>query len=791
MGLIRASATARTASRGSSGTKRQAPLQRNEPPTVGAHTDTEEMLHLQATAGNRAVQRLLAAAGVLQREGDDLAESNGSGGGTATATATLPPDPNLLLRSLPPDPNLKLKHAGALPPDPNLKLKQPGAHLPPDPNDLLKQPGAQLPPDPNLKLKQPGALPPDPNLKLQGGQPAPPKPDFGAAIKQIKATRNLVIRSTKQAVAKRNLAHEYFIKGHAHWNVDSQSSGVQAAQMASLAADAAKAAQDELTSKGAWSAQFDAAHDALMHAPVKTRTANWQDISYAGKGAEKIRTIENTAKAAAQWANKAHEPLRLPKSGPTGIIGIMQQKLNQTRAAGPRLPITAVFTNDTDTALRAFQGANGLTVSGTADVATWAALNKKAPSYTRNLETVVDSKEGAQQTKPENGAIHPVLNKGDRSEAVREMQQRLNNWVNPWPGPGTAPYKPFRANGYFGSTDRKALVAFQHAHKIPETGVADQKTWLQLDGVPGAITSGAREFGWNERVEGVANVGETARYSWAVKGDSVTITVKINFKGKKNHPMVKTWLQDIKDVWNSYKAVEVGKPQPREYRIEFSAEKSSSAPHDVTVKKPEPDGYDRSDSRNWYVSDKDRGLAPHEFGHIIGLEDEYNRPEEEAVAASGLEPTIGALRSATGKTPKQIATELHTLILANAAKTPKQQLKAIANKVTHHGLMQGAFARAVEQEYKAAWGFNGAPNLSNMFGAIIGSGFEANLSIAATPFTVSNQSLMGEMGSVGARGRNLNKLTEHTHPVQPRHVRAFANLLSLSFPGTKWAPKRR
>jgi hypothetical protein len=50
---------------------------------------------------------------------------------------------------------------------------------------------------------------------------------------------------------------------------------------------------------------------------------------------------------------------------------------------------------------------------------------------------------------------------------------------------------------------------------------------------------------------------------------------------------------------------------------------------------------------------------------------------------------------------------------------------------------------------------------------------------------------MGEMGSVGARGRDLSKLTEHTHPVQPRHVRAFANLLALSFPGSKWEPKRR
>jgi peptidoglycan hydrolase-like protein with peptidoglycan-binding domain len=732
---------------------------------VGAHTDTEQVLRLQSTIGNRAVQRLLAGSTVLQREGDDLDEASATGGMTGNATAV----------ALPPDPNLKLKQPGALPPDPNLKLQQPGA-----------QP---LPPDPNLKLKQPGALPPDPNLKVQ--QPPAPQPDYGAAVKQIKKTRGLVNGSTKQAVAKANLAHSYYIKGHGHWNVEDQNSGVQAATMAANADAAAKAARDELKDKATWLAQFDAAHTLLMHAAVKTRTANWKDIEYAGKAAEKVRTVEGAANAAAGWAKRAYEPLRLPKSGPTGIIGMMQQKLNKTRATGPRLPITAVFTTDTDTALRAFQGAAGLTVTGVADVATWTALNTKAPSYTRNLDLVVDSKEGAQETKPLNAKIHPELKKGDRNDAVREMQQRLNNWVTPWAGPGSAPYKPFRANGYFGTTDRKALMAFQKGHGLPESGTADQKTWVQLDGVTGAITSGYREFDWRETVEGVSNVGETARYSWEVKGDSITITVKIKFKGKKNHPMVKTWLQDIKDVWNSYKAVEVGKPQPREYKIQFNPEKSSSAPHDVTVKKPEPNGDDRSDSRNWYVSDTRKGLAPHEFGHIIGLEDEYNRPEEEAVAVSGQEPTIGALKSTTGKTPTQIATELHTLILANAAKTPKQQLKAIADKVTHHGLQPGAFSRAVELEYKTAFGFGTSPNLANFFGSIIGGGFEENLSIAAAPFVVSNQSLMGEMGSVGARGANLNKMSEHTHPVQPRHVRAFANLLALSIPGSKWEPKRR
>jgi peptidoglycan hydrolase-like protein with peptidoglycan-binding domain len=778
MGAIRATTTrgaSRTASRGTQSGRRAAPSQRNEPPSVGAHTDADEMLHLQATIGNRAVQRLLATSVWLQREGDDLEESTSSvGGGTGTAVA------------LPPDPNVKLRQTHQLPPDPNKKLKQPG-QLPPDPNLKLKQP---LPPDPNLKLKQPGQLPPDPNLKLQGGQPAAPAPDFGAAVQQIRKTRGLLNTSMKAAVTKRNQAQQYYIAGKAHWNLESQDSGVQAATAAANATQAAKGARDELRDKATWLADFDAAHGLLMKAPVKTRTKSWNDIEYAGKAAEKVRPLDAATAAAANWARKAHEPLQLPKSGPTGIIGILQQKLNKTRATGPRLPVTGVFTTETDTALRAFQTAASVTVNGVADVPTWVALNKKAPSHVVTNDLIVDSKEGAKATKPLNGKIHTELKKGDRGAGVREMQQRLNNWINPWAGPGTPPYKAFRANGYFSTTDRKALQAFQKGHGLPESGVANQATWVQLDGV-GSVTTGNRDFDWQENVEGVSGVGTTAKYDWEVKGDAITITVKIKFTGRKTHPMVNTWLKDITSVWNDYKAVEVGKANPREYKIQFVPEKSASGWHQVEVKKPKPGESDRSNSSEWYVTDNDRGLAPHEFGHLVGLEDEYNRPEEEAVRVSGQEPTLGALRSASGKTPKQIATELHTVVTATVGKTKAKRIRKIAAKVTQHGLQPGAFARAVEQEYKAAWGFAGAPNLSNYFGVIAGDQFQDDLSTAAAPFVVSNQSLMGEMQTVGNRKTDLSKLPPHQHPVQPRHVRTFANLIALTFPGTKWEPKRR
>ena len=50
---------------------------------------------------------------------------------------------------------------------------------------------------------------------------------------------------------------------------------------------------------------------------------------------------------------------------------------------------------------------------------------------------------------------------------------------------------------------------------------------------------------------------------------------------------------------------------------------------------------------------------------------------------------------------------------------------------------------------------------------------------------------MGEMTSNLARGQNLTTVAPHEHPVQPRHVQSFANLLELVFPGTKWKSERR
>lgn len=746
---------------------RPAPGRQIDPPAFDGPLSSDQVLHLQATVGNRVVQRYLAHRKVVQRDGDGSVMYM-----DASGTAHKEPD----------------------------KSKAPAViHM--DPSGVGHKAPDKAPAAPSVihmdafgvGHKTPDKAPAAPNVIYQdpAGVGHVPPQNFGAAVQSIRKTFALVKAARAIALAKRKEAQAALAAAKAHWNVEAANSGLSAAREAAKAGAAATAARDQSRNKQDWLFEFASAHSLLSTAPVKVRTGAWQDISVAAKAEDHVRPLETSAAAAEKAAADAMVPLRRPGSGPWVVVGQLQQKLNATRAGGGRLSVHGLFTPETETALKAFQAAEALTASGVADVPTWKALRTKAPSRMENDQLVVDAKGGAQQAVPVNGKVHPDLKKGSKGAGVREMQQRLNNWLAVWAGPGAPPFKKLKVDGSFGSPDRTALRAFQKANGLPETDVADLATWAKLDAV-GAVTEGNREFGWRETVEGVSNVGTTAKYNWEVKGDKITITVKIKFTGASGHAMVSTWLKDITDVWNAYKAVEVGKAAPREYKIEFKPEKTSSGWHKVRVGKPtKKDPNPRSNSANWYVNDTRKGLAPHEFGHLVGLEDEYNRPEEESVAASGLEPTIGAIASGSGKSAKEVADELHAVIAGNTAKTPAARIADIRAKVQGHGLVPGAFSRLVEAHYRGSYGFGTAANLAGYFGEIAGPGFHTDLSVATAPFLVSNTSLMGTMESVGARGANLKALPDHDHPVQPRHVRPFAQLIALSFPGTKWEPKRR
>ena len=516
-----------------------------------------------------------------------------------------------------------------------------------------------------------------------------------------------------QAQAKQAEAEQAHNTGRALWNVAAADSGINAATQAETAEAATAAAQkhhDDTVAESqavkaaaqkiiGWGGNFQKNFQQFgkdkpgwlgLKSPLTTEAVNNIEKLFGnqGKVSQDAINLSNTVDAeiakfkeawdkAAAAAEKAWAGIKAPGSNTYAVVGILQQKLNATRADGAdRLPIHALFDNTTKAMMRAYQGTKGVPASDRADVATWTALDADAPSIVRNGQLTVKAKEEATGSTPVDGNVHEWVEFGSSGNAVKELQQRLNNWLVTQIGLPKAPFKPLTVDGKFGFFTSSAVKKFQKSVNIKANGKVGKLTWGELDKVPGGVVSGAQKFYSEEVVEG-ATAGGTSAFDWDIKDGKVLITVRIKFTGHSGHPMVNTWLDDIKSVWNNYKAVEQGAAPAREYNIEFNPKKSSSAFHKVKVRKPtKKDPNPRSDTDNWYVNDTRRGLAPHEFGHLVGLDDEYNRQEEAYVKTTGLEPSIGRTRAKDGAGSAAVADEINAIQDHDSRKPATPALRA-------------------------------------------------------------------------------------------------------------------
>jgi peptidoglycan hydrolase-like protein with peptidoglycan-binding domain len=494
--------------------------------------------------------------------------------------------------------------------------------------------------------------------------------------------------------------------------------------------------------------------------------------------------------------------------GPSNDVGIIQQQLNAV-GASPRLAITGRFDAATTTATKAFQKkliaekVAGITEDGIVDGVTHAQLKARAPSVTiSGTDTVVVGPGNTQV--PLNPALgtHALLQVGAKGVAVRELQERLNN-------SGSAG-KKLRVDGDFGPKTDAGLKTFQTGAKVTANGIADPGTWTKLEAA-GAATQGHVEFDWREEVEGVKNVGLRASYDWKLSKTALSVTVGITFQKKQKNVegRISEWLSDIKQIWSTFKAVNHSDPKKKSVNLNFEA-KRGGKDHTVDVfqfnpalkKADRPKS--RSNSGTWYTIDPRRSMAPHEFGHLIGLADEYNRIEEHYVNVTGEEPavgdTAGLLADAT-KTAGDIKAKLPLDDKLTAPIDPSNDARWGANLAAvitaALGRKQGGFSRLVAQEYaKANAGASVYTDIQKAFNDKSVPGFQDNLSASVRPFLYSNRSLMGTMQTTPAKGAGGKDAPEHEHPIEPRHVQPFVNLLVKEWTlqtgkADVWKPERR
>ncbi len=477
-------------------------------------------------------------------------------------------------------------------------------------------------------------------------------------------------------------------------------------------------------------------------------------------------------RAVAQLMSVTVQRLKL-NDGPTVAVGNLQQQLNAV--GGPRVAITGRFDAATQTAVKAFQTAKGLPATGETDAATHKALDTAAPLTVKGGQTTVEHGaanvhgttfagwEGTHKMGTVGAAGGADVARGaktNRPAAVRELQQRLN---------GSAALKAaatkLAVDGIFGPRTESGLKLFQTANGVaPATGIADPATWTLLETLGGPATGGRVEFEWREEVEGVSNVGGRAKYEWRLSPTELRITAGINFipKAKGVQPKINDWLSEIRTIWSTFKGVSKTDPKAKPVQVSFDALQGGKDFNINVLKKP---GF-RSDAANWNALDGRRGLAAHEFGHLIGLSDEYNRDEGQFLATTGQEPPTG--------NPAGNAAKADTLANAIKAELPITDADGtkLAGVVTAElGGNQGGYSRFVAQRYRALHGSEVAADITAAFKTKGFPGFHGPKTRAITPFLYSTGGIMGTMTTAAVPGG-------HQHPVEARHIQPFVNIIA-------------
>ena len=349
---------------------------------------------------------------------------------------------------------------------------------------------------------------------------------------------------------------------------------------------------------------------------------------------------------------------------------------------------------------------------------------------------------------------HPILKAGDGGYALEELRQKL-----------AALGYPSSVTDTFSASTERAVKGFQTAKAIPVTGVADVATWNAIDATGVGSTKGEVNKTWEENDVGGVTYGMTSAYTWEIMENEVRVEVQLNFTLDDGvSARFDEWLNETRQIWNAFKIVNTA--SGKSLNLKFAPVGVKGVGHNnVNVKA----GADRSNARDWYADDPGIGkVAAHEFGHMIGLEDEYQRSHRDYQRLTGVAPGAGTANATPVAT---VAAELRAAILTADYDA---RVAAVHNVIATRNLGQGDYAHSVDEEFKRV---NGRSFVSAASDARYIHGDDQWHIV--NPFTVTGGSLMGVRDEI-----------THAHPVEPRHVRDFVNFVAAAKPGQGEARRR-
>ncbi|MFM9264711.1 peptidoglycan-binding protein [Tychonema sp. BBK16] len=134
--------------------------------------------------------------------------------------------------------------------------------------------------------------------------------------------------------------------------------------------------------------------------------------------------------------------------------------------------VDGVFSQSTAVAVSKFQETVGVTPNGVVGQDTW---NRLFPVATGAMESAIDSSniptvDNSQTNSQETQTSFPVLKRGMRGVAVRNLQERLR----------AKGFLRSSADGVFGRTTQAAVKAAQRRYKLPADGIVGSATWAVL-----------------------------------------------------------------------------------------------------------------------------------------------------------------------------------------------------------------------------------------------------------------------------------------------------------------------
>jgi hypothetical protein len=298
---------------------------------------------------------------------------------------------------------------------------------------------------------------------------------------------------------------------------------------------------------------------------------------------------------------------------------------------------------------------------------------------------------------------------------------------------------------------------------------------MRLLGVEG---SGTFENTFEQNMtEGVTTVGH-GLFDWALTPHEMRVEAPVKFVPDAGvSPPYTTWNSQIASTWNRFAVREPGGqsiPLNLYLRSDPGCDRTLAIHNNTTANWWE----DRADAGNWYLQ-MTPDTAPHEFGHYIGLEDEYQRTHGDITRVTGAAPAAG-ITNESGRTADQIAADVHAALTGE----PRAERAArVTTALTNVGLIsadgvpqQGDFAQEVQTAYNDA-------HTPTLVEAMRDNLDEEGRWTIQTVFSFATRTVMGNPEALSA-GRVANQ--PHDHGVLPRHLTAFARLVRGVWPDKDW-----